>query len=47
MLADLQEKQKMISQETLQLREQCSNYVKEIERLNGSCELAVYRALEK
>ena len=46
-LADLQEKQKMISQETLQLREQCSNYVKEIERLNGACELAVYRALEK
>ena len=37
-VADLQEKQKMISQETLQLREQCSNYVKEITYLltNGT-----------
>ena len=46
-LADLQEQQKMISQEALHLREQCNNYVREIERLNGTCELAVYRALEK
>ena len=46
-LADVQELQKMISLEALQLCEQCNNYVKEIERLNGACELAVYRALEK
>ena len=45
-LADLQEQQKM-SREALQLREQCNNYVKEIERLNGTCESAVYRVLEK
>ena len=39
----------MFSQETLELCEQCtgSNYVKEIEHLNGTYELATYHVVER
>ena len=46
-LSDLQEQQKMISQEAMELYEQCNNYLNEIECLNGTSELAIYRAVEK
>ena len=46
-LSDLQDQQRMMSQEAVELREQCNNYVNEIERLNGASELAIYRAVEK
>jgi len=46
-LSDLQDQQRMMSQEAVELREQCNNYVNEIERLNGTSELAIYRAVEK
>ena len=45
-LSDLQEQQKMISQEAVELCEQCNNYINEIERLNGASELAIYHAVE-
>ena len=37
----------MISQEALELHEQHNNYVNEIDHLNGSSELAVYRVVER
>ena len=46
-VSDLQEQQTMISQEALKLREQCNNYIKEIEHLNGASELAVYHVVER
>ena len=46
-LSDLQQQQKMITQEAVELREQSNNYINEIERLNGASELAIYRAVEK
>ena len=46
-LSDLQEQKTMISREASELREQCNNYIKEIERLSGACELDVYHAVER
>ena len=37
----------MISREAAELREQCNNYIKEIEHLNGTCDLNVYRAVDR
>ena len=45
-LSDLQDQQRMMSQEAVELCEQCNNYVNEIECLNGASELAIYRAVE-
>ena len=45
--SDLQEQKVMISREASELREQCNNYIKEIESLNGACELNVYHVVER
>ena len=45
--SDLQEQKVMISREASELREQCNDYIKEIEHLNGACELNVYRLVER
>ena len=45
--SDLQEQKTMISREASELHEQCNNYIKEIEYLNGVCELNVYRAVDR
>ena len=45
--SDLQEQKAMILREALQLCEQCNDYIKEIECLNGACELNVYCAVER
>ena len=37
----------IISHKTLELCEQCKNYVKEIEHLNGVSEFAIYHAVER
>ena len=45
--SDLQEQKAMISREALKLCEQCNDYIKEIECLNGACKLNVYDAVER
>lgn len=45
--SDLQEQKAMISREASELREQYSDYIKEIECLNGAYELNIYCAVER